>query len=127
VKSAFRPRILDIAAAILGLAAVFIVFTLVYSDSQGRLMVHITGESGEWMQPLDKAGDFEVPGPLGSTWVHIGNGSVHIESSPCPNQTCVAAGDISLANQWIACLPNEVFVSIEGSAGSEGEPDAAAY
>ena len=90
-------------------------------------MVHITGESGEWMQPLDKAGDFEVPGALGSTWVHIENGSVHIESSPCPNQTCVAAGDISQANQWLACLPNQVFVSIEGSDGSEGGLDAAVY
>lgn len=90
-------------------------------------MVHITGESGEWMQPLDKAGDIEVPGPLGSTWVHIGDGSASIESSPCPNQTCVAVGGVSQANQWVACLPNEVFVSIEGSAGSEGVPDAAAY
>jgi len=90
-------------------------------------MVHITGESGEWMQPLDKTGEFEVPGPLGSTWVHIEGGSVSIESSPCPNQTCVAVGGISQANQWVACLPNEVFVSIEGSAGSEGVPDAAAY
>jgi len=127
VKTAFRPRVLDIAAAVLGLAAVIFVSTLVYSDNSGRLMVHITGESGEWYQPLDKADDIEVPGPLGSTWVHIGDGKVNIEKSPCPNQTCVAAGDIHEANQWLACLPNNVFVRIEGQKNSGEVPDAAAF
>ncbi|MEN6364588.1 MAG: NusG domain II-containing protein [Rectinema sp.] len=127
MKSVFRPRILDIAAAVLGLAAVIFVSSLVYSDSRGRLMVHITGESGEWLQPLDKASDIEVPGPLGSTWVHIEGNRVHIQSSPCPNQTCVAAGDVYALNQWVACLPNTVFVRIEGEENSGDGLDAAVY
>jgi hypothetical protein len=127
VKSAFKPKILDIAAVLFGLAAVFVVSSLVYSESRGRLMVYVSGESGEWIQPLDKNGDIEVPGPLGSTWVHIEGNHVHIASSPCPNQTCVAAGDIGAANQWLACLPNSVFVHIEGSDNSGELPDATVY
>ncbi|HWR13032.1 MAG TPA: NusG domain II-containing protein [Rectinemataceae bacterium] len=127
MKTNYRLKILDIVAVLLGLAAVLIVTATVYSDNKGRLMVYVTGESGEWIQPLDKNGDIEVPGPLGSTWIHIEGNRVHISSSPCPNQTCVAAGDIESANQWLACMPNNVFVHIEGNDGSGGLPDAASY
>lgn len=127
VKKGFRPKALDIAAAALGLAAVMIVSSFVYAESSGRLMVHITGESGEWIQPLDKYGDIEVPGPLGITYVHIGPEGVHIEDSPCPNKTCVAAGNITLANQWLACMPNNVFITIEGAGAKDDIPDAAVY
>jgi hypothetical protein len=127
VKKGFRLKILDIAAAALGLAAVFFASSLVYAETSGRLMVHITGESGEWLQPLEKAGDIAVEGPLGITYVHIGPEGVHIEDSPCPNKTCVAAGNITLANQWLACMPNSVFITIEGGGAKDDIPDAAVY
>lgn len=127
MKKGFKFKILDIAAAVLGLAAVFLASSLVYAETSGRLMVHITGESDEWLQPLDKYGDIEVPGPLGITRVHIGPEGVHIEDSPCPNKTCVAAGSITLANQWLACMPNNVFITIEGAGAKDDIPDAAVY
>ena len=127
MKKGFRPKILDIAAALLGLAAVFAVSSAVYAQTSGRLMVHVTGESGEWLQPLDKPGDLAVQGPLGITHVHIGPEGVHIEDSPCPNKTCVAAGNITLANQWLACMPNNVFITIEGAGAKDDIPDAAVY
>jgi len=127
VKKGFKFKILDIAAAVLGLAAVFLVSSLVYAETSGRLMVHITGESGEWLPPRDKYGDIEGPGPLGITRVHIGPEGVHIEDSPCPNKTCVAAGNITLANQWLACMPNNVFITIEGAGAKDDIPDAAVY
>lgn len=121
-----RLRALDLFALLGGIAAVAAVSLVVYTGSAGPPEVRISGRGGEWIYPLDHAEEIEVPGPLGSTWVHIEDGRVRIERSPCPNQTCVAAGSIAGVNQWVACLPNEVFVRIAGSAGggSGDEVDA---
>jgi hypothetical protein len=74
--------VLDIVIAAIGLGLVLLSVSLVYSNSRGRLMVHISGAEGEWLQPLDRPAVIEVPGPLGITVVHIENNSVHIEKSP---------------------------------------------
>ncbi|MFA6505053.1 MAG: NusG domain II-containing protein, partial [Treponemataceae bacterium] len=60
-----------------------------------------------------------VKGEIGETVVHIHDGKASVESSPCSNQTCVAAGSIDSNGQWVACLPNGVFVRIEGSSRHE--------
>ncbi len=122
-----RIRVLDVLIAVIGLGLVLLSVSLVYSDSKGRLMVHVSGVEDEWLQPLDRPAVIEVPGPLGITIVRIEHNSVHIEESPCPNQTCVAAGDISAANLWIACLPNNVFVNIEGAGDPLEALDASTF
>lgn len=114
---ASRLRALDLLAVLGGIATVVAVSLIVYAGPSGPPEVRVSGRGGEWIYPLDRAAEIEIPGPLGSTWVHIEDGRVRIERSPCPNQTCVAAGSISGVNQWVACLPNEVFVRIAGSAG----------
>jgi hypothetical protein len=58
--------------------------------------------------------------------VEISGGKARVLSSPCVNQTCVAVGHIHRQGEWAACLPNKVFVSIEGSADDEAL-DAAAW
>jgi hypothetical protein len=63
---------------------------------------------------------------LGDTLVEIRGKAVFIEASPCRNKTCIAAGSIDKPGQWLACLPNEVFVSIEGRRADEGL-DATAF
>lgn len=128
MKFSFRPRILDIAVFIAGLAAVIFVSLGVYSASGDTLYVEITGKSGEWIEALDMEKVIEVPGPLGSSFVHIENGAVAITDSPCENKLCVGMGSISEANQWVACLPNEVFVRIGSGRTGEGSAlDATAY
>jgi len=127
MKFSFRPRILDIAVFIAGLAAVIFVSLGVYSASGDILYVEITGKSGEWIEALDADRVIEVPGPIGSTFVHIENGRVAITDSPCENKLCVGMGSISEANQWVACLPNEVFVRIGSRTGEGSALDATAY
>lgn len=127
MKFSFRPRILDLAVFIAGLATVIFVSLGVYSASGDIPYVEITGESGEWIEALDADRVIEVPGPLGSTFVHIENGRVAITDSPCENKLCIGMGAISMTNQWVACLPNKVFVRI-GSRTDEGSAlDATAY
>lgn len=108
---------LDVAAIALVAGIVAWVSVVNYSGNavQGRIV--ITGSSGSWIYPLEASGTLEVPGPLGTTIVEFHGGEVHIADSPCPTKSCVQMGSIRYKGQWLACLPNEVFVRIEGGAG----------
>ena len=125
---AFRLKPFDwvsLAAAVLVTAASFF---YVYAGSLGSpdTVVVIEGGGRSWVFPADAEEEVAVSGPLGTTIVRLGGGAVHVHSSPCDNQTCVAAGEIRRSGQWIACLPNAVFVRIEGKKDDDA-PDAATW
>lgn len=126
MKISIRPKILDIAIFLLSVIAVVFISISVYATQGNTLYVHISGATGEWIESLDKDQELQIPGPLGITYVHIENHSVRIEDSPCDNKLCIAMGAIGQANQWVACLPNKVFVRIESGAQKD-EIDAAAF
>lgn len=101
-------------------------FVFAYSGAGTNSAVSVKGEGGEWIFPRDAVETIRVAGPLGDTLVAIQNGAARVLSSPCTNQTCVAAGAIHSPGQWTACLPNRVMVFIgeEGGRGPrEGETD----
>lgn len=106
----------DVAAVLIVAALVAATSIMTYSGGSGFERIVINGRSGTWIYPLDSVGKVEVEGPLGTTIVSFHDGEVHIEASPCPTQSCVQMGAINLKGQWLACLPNEVFVRIEGGA-----------
>lgn len=129
--SKIHIRFLDLV--IFGVAAALVMGTslLVLNRQSGTRYVQMTGETGEWIAPLNKDAEYQIPGPLGITYMHIHNGTAAIVDSPCKNKLCILAGAISEPNQWVACLPNKVFVRItsKGSdgAGDTGGVDAGAY
>ena len=129
LASRVHVRFLDIL--IFALAALLAVGTafLVLDRQSGTRYVEMTGEKGEFIAPLNKDADYAISGPLGMTSVHIHDGKASITESPCNNKLCVLAGAISEPNQWIACLPNKVFVRITSSGNSKdvGGVDASAY
>ena len=92
-------------------------------------MVVIQGPGGRtWVFPIDSEQTVRVRGILGDdTVVRISGGEVWAESSPCDNQTCVGMGRISAGSwfPWVACLPNNVFFTIEGSDADTGIDGAA--
>ena len=126
MKLRFNPKFLDIAAFLAGAAIVVFVSLAVFSDSSEAISLWITGDSEEWIESLDEHTDIEVSGPLGTTVVHIENGAASIIDSPCKNKLCIAMGAISKNRQWVACLPNNVFVRIQGGSGKDGV-DAASF
>lgn len=80
----------------------------------GEAQVRIDGAEESWIYPLDADVEVEVLGPLGETHVHIHDGAVYVSESPCNQKICIAAGSISSPGTFIACLPNQVLVRIEG-------------
>ncbi len=105
---------LDGVVLFLSLIITVVCAVFVYGGATSEAQVVIEGNGHTWLYPLNTHECINVPGPLGETVVEIHDGKVGIVSSPCKNQLCVAAGEIHEHGQWIACLPNGVFVRIEG-------------
>ncbi|MCL2833799.1 MAG: NusG domain II-containing protein [Treponema sp.] len=108
-------KILDIAIIFLAVCLTGFSFLKAYIQPQKTSQVLIKSADQNWIFPLDAEETITASGPIGNTVIRIHNGEAWIESSPCANQTCVAAGHISRQGVWTACLPNNVFLMIEGS------------
>ena len=103
---------------------------MIYRDPGGGSRIVLKGPGGSWVYPRNQhtAERISVAGPLGETVVELRNGGARVLLSPCANQLCIASGAIHARGQWIACLPNQVLVTIEAAApGAEDELDAAAW
>ena len=123
VLSKLLLRPFDFVAVGLSIVLTVVSGFYVYAKPGGVPQVVIHGFGKTWVYPLDARETIGVPGPLGITVVRIENGETWVEDSPCDNRTCVASGHIKEYGYWIACLPNNVFVLIEGSEDN-GKPDA---
>ena len=98
----------------------------IYLTPRNTTRVLIEGHGKRWVFPLDAEERIAVPGPLGNTIVRIHDGQAWVESSPCDNQICVAAGRLHKHGEFAACLPNIVFVMIEGRDDLK-KPDSVAW
>ncbi|MDR3303029.1 MAG: NusG domain II-containing protein [Treponema sp.] len=131
---AFKPCDFVAIALAAGVTALSVV--LVYSGAGARPFVKVSGgvsgankAADTWLLPLDSAAAqrISVPGPLGSTVIEVTDHAARVVYSPCANQMCVAAGAIHRQGQWVACLPNQTLLSIEGGAGEDDAPDAVVW
>ena len=57
-------------------------------------------------------------GVFSGAYFGIENGAVFVESSDCPEQSCVRMGRISKKGQSVACVPAMLYVKITGGDGS---------
>ena len=68
--------------------------------------------SGKWIYPLTEPRTVVVSGA-------IEHNTAFISDSPCPNKTCVNAAALKKAGDWNACMPNRVFLHIEGDTSED--------
>ena len=62
--------------------------------------------------PLDKNGTFSLNG--GTNTLVIEDGYAWLSEAQCPDQLCVHMGRIHNSSGIIVCLPNRLYVTIEG-------------
>ena len=116
----------DIPVIMLATALTVFIGLKAYDRGTNSLNVVVRGPDKTWIFPLDAEEQVSVAGSIGETMVEIRKGHAAIVSSPCNGQTCVAAGEINKNGQWAACLPNRVFILIEGAADADAI-DAASW
>jgi len=122
-----RVKILDIVIIFAVLSLTLFISYFVYMKPQGKPQVLIRGQDNEWIFPITTVETVFVPGPIGKTIVHLDGQKAWIESSPCYNQTCEAAGAVSKQGQWAACLPNNVLLIIQGAFLEDNDVDAVVW
>ena len=87
-------------------------------------VVSVTAKGQEYLFSLEKDGTYTVEGTLGTSTIVVQDATVRFEDSPCPNKIGVQSRPISQTGEWIACLPNDVFITI---TGGQNELDALAF
>ena len=118
---------LDIPVITLATALTVIIGLKAYGRGTNSLSVVVKGPDRTWIFPIEAEERVSVTGSLGETVVEIRKGRAAIVSSPCNGQTCVAAGELNKNGQWAACLPNRVFILIEGATDDSDAIDAASW
>ena len=116
----FRPRPLDYVALLLSVLTVVAAGIYAYGDSAEATEASIESDEGTFLYPLDVDRLVRVEGPIGETVIRVQDGRVHVHESPCRDQICVAAGWLEATGQWTACLPNRVFLRVEGGEVENG-------
>lgn len=126
MKSIIRIKPFDVIVIVLALFITIGAASSAYSpgSSEGNFVIEASGR--RWTYPGDAEALIEAEGPLGISVVEIRGGVVRMISSPCPDETCVAVGSISRPGEWIACLPNQVFIYVEGNRSGD-DVDAATW
>jgi hypothetical protein len=119
-------KLLDYIALLFSLLITSVVALYVYTGSNGPLHVSIKTAEGTYVYSLEQNRRIPVEGPLGTTYVEIHDGHAAIVESPCPNKLCIQAGELHDNGDWSACMPNKVFVQIEGGQ-DEDEVDVTTY
>lgn len=118
-------RPLDGFAILLSLFSLGAFSWYVYGAPRGEGALYIQNEAKVWIYPLNKDREVVVPGPLGNTRVRVDHGAAFVEHSPCRDKICVHMGRISRNGEWVACLPNRVFLRIDST--KEEEVDASTF
>jgi len=127
MKQKLPVKIPDIVIILLSLGLTGFSAFSAYIKPHQTTQVVIQGQKQTWVFPLDAEETVSVQGPLGNTIVRIHGKEAWVESSPCTNKTCVLSGHIGFMGTWVACLPNNVFLLIEGNDENGNFPDSTVW
>ena len=99
-----------------------------YSSSQeNQLTLEITQDGQQFLYSLDEktTRDLVLKNEQGqqAMLVKIDKRRVWVEESDCLLQYCVLRGAIERIDEWIACLPNKVFIRLLASTDKEPSYD----
>ena len=112
-----RLKIFDIVFILIFLTAIFLSFFNLFrkkSEKAAELFVQTPNE--KFIYSLSKDGIYKFKGLLGESSIQVENGKAKFLDSPCENKNCIQSGEISTNGQWAACLPNGIFITIEGKS-----------
>ncbi|NBK25684.1 MAG: NusG domain II-containing protein [Spirochaetia bacterium] len=121
MKNSFPTLLVDTLILLLSIAILLAIASASFGGSGGY--VNVESPEGSYRYSLATDREVVVHGPLGETHIIIENGSAKIIDSPCPTKTCVQQGAIANSSGWIACLPNQILLTIVSSGDGEMEVD----
>lgn len=119
LKGKLKP--LDYCCIFFFAACLFISFFRIFIfHSSGAGTVVVSSGEDEWVFPMDSDRTVRIPGCIGVTEISVSRGGVQVLDSPCQNKLCMSSGVIKSPGEFIACVPNRVFIRI--ASGAEKSP-----
>ncbi|MEE4252648.1 MAG: NusG domain II-containing protein [Desulfuromusa sp.] len=112
--TAFDRKLLIVVAILVALS-----FSLLLRQSSGARVIVRSDDRIVFVAPLDKDQRVELEGPLGVTILQIENGAARVVSSPCANKVCIHMGEARHTGDLLACVPNQLVITIEGDKTEE--------
>lgn len=109
-----RLKIFDIVFILIFLTAIFLSFFLFRKKSEKAAELFVQTPNEKFVYSLSKEGIYKFKGLLGESSIQVESGKAKFLDSPCENKNCIQSGEISANGQWAACLPNGIFINIEG-------------
>ncbi|MEA4822811.1 MAG: NusG domain II-containing protein [Clostridiaceae bacterium] len=126
IKFAKKSDIIIIAAFISVGILLWIFFGGLFGGSNGlRAEIYYKSELIKTVDLTEgKEESFSVEGVPTVVFHLYTDGSIAFIKSDCPDQICVRSGRLRKVGQMAACLPNQLYMKIVGSApGNSDEPD----
>ena len=115
-----KPALADIIIVFLAVAAVTLFTVTTYGGQGGVSLVHIKTADSHLVYSMTDSRILSVQGQQGSTTIVVDENGARITTSACSRKLCIRKGTISGEGEWIACLPNGVFVYIQGGSNAPG-------
>jgi hypothetical protein len=113
-----RLRVGDIIVASLLIVGslVWIAMGIVPHEAGSVAVVEVSGKKVAELK-LNHENYITIRGKLGAVLIGIDGSGIRILESKCPNKLCKKMGAVNKAGEWIACIPNELVIRIEGDSG----------
>lgn len=111
-----KVKPLDILIIAVSLAVTAAAFLAAYKSSKGRAQLLIQAPYGTYAYDMTQDRTIDVDGELGVSRIQIAGGKARFLESPCRNKICIQCAPISKSGEWIACLPNGVFIRVEADS-----------
>ncbi len=115
-KKYIRDLILVGALLIAALLVLLVIRNRQERETGTDAVVTVRTVDGDEVYPLNKDGVFSLNG--GTNTLVIENGEAWVSEANCPDKVCMGMGKISKNGEFIACLPNQVIIVVEGGEES---------
>ena len=114
-----RLKAFDWISLLVVLISIIASAQLAYGQKSRGTSVSVQSPSSEWLYPLNVNRVANGFGPEGTCVIAIQDSTAFVKESDCPENICVRMGRITRQNEWIACVPHRIFITIKGQTPNQ--------
>ena len=116
VKKTFFSLTTPIDRIILICSLIFLVWSYVYywgkkTQLTNYALIMVANQTPIRVN-LQQAKQLSFQGPMGKSFIEVKNGQIRFIASPCQHKHCIRAGWLPQKWNFIACLPNQVSITL---------------
>jgi hypothetical protein len=124
MKFARKTDLIVIAVLVAAGILIWALFSSVFGRSGAVAEIYYKSELVKTVSlTAGKEESFSIDGLPNVVFHQYPDGSIAFIESDCPDKVCVKSGRLRIAGQMAACLPNQIYLKIVGTASDQDAPD----